>query len=96
MSPPSYDELLDEFAEVMENGVPVVSVGDSYCVDDYVLLLDEMGYEVELEDLVDDFGFIAQVTINGEDHALWEGGITGVGHRVLKVHKPITMFEKPE
>ena len=94
MNGPSLDELQSEFQDVITDGVPRISRGDEYMLDEYVLLLQEIGYDVDYENIYDGSGFIAQVNINGENHALWQGGITGIDHSVLVVQKSIDGFEK--
>lgn len=94
MKMPSLDKLRTEFQDVITDGVPRVSRGDVYMLDDYVLLLQELGYDVDYENIYDGYGFIAQVTIDGENHALWQGGITGIDHSVLVVQNSIDRFEK--
>lgn len=94
MKMPSLEELRTEFQDVITDGVPHVSRGDAYLVDEYVLLLQKLGYNVDYENIYDGDGFIAQVTINGENHALWQGGITGIDHSVLVVQKSIGRIEK--
>lgn len=71
MNEPIHDELVDEFNEVISDGLPRISRADEYLVDEYVLLLQKMGFDVDYENINADQGFIAQVTIDGENHALW-------------------------
>jgi len=94
MIPLTTDELLDEFSEVLVDGEPQVSAGDSYDIDKYVNLLERLGYDADYENLVDDYGFIAQVTINGQNHAVWEGGIRSVHHNVFLIQQPLESFQK--
>lgn len=47
------DELRTEFQDVITDGVPRVSRGDAYMLDEYVLLLQESGYEVDYENIYD-------------------------------------------
>lgn len=94
MNMPSLDELRTEFQDVITDAVPRVSRGDRYMLDEYVLLLRKLGYDVDYENIYDDNGFLAQVTINGENHAIWQGGIMDIDHSVLVVQKSIGAFEK--
>lgn len=96
MNCPSLPELLKEFSEIITDGEPQISPGDSYDLDSYVLLLEQLGYQVSYENLVDDYGFIAQVSINGDKHALWEGGISSINHVVKEVQNPLQEFDKRE
>ena len=70
MKKPSRDDLENEFQDIITDGVPRISRGDEYPLDEYVLLLKEIGYDADYENIYDDSGFIAQVTIDGENHAL--------------------------
>lgn len=94
MNDPTHDELVDEFHEVISDGLPRISRGDEYLVDEYVLLLQKMGFDADYENIYDDHGFIAQVTIDGKNHALWQGGITNVEQSVLTVQHPVEDFER--
>lgn len=96
MNRPSLPELLERFSEIIIDGEPQISAGDSYDLDSYVLLLEHLGYQVTYENLVDDYGFIAQVRINGDKHALWEGGISVTNHIVKEVQNPLQEFDKTE
>lgn len=90
---PPTDELLSEFSDVMTDGEPNVSAGDSYNIDAYVELVKQIGYDIDYHNLVDEYGFIAQVTINEQNHAVWQGGITEINHSVLLIQQPLEEFD---
>lgn len=93
MTGPSQDELLEEFRPVLENGEPIIQCGDCYPIDNYTLLLQHLGYAVEYKNIHSDYGFIAQVRIDGTRHAVWQGGILQTDHSVLAVQQPLSEFE---
>lgn len=87
------DELTETFRAVMEDGEPKIRAGHCFMIDDYILLLRRIGYNADYENIYSEYGFIAQVRINGIRHALWQGGITKTDHSVLKVQRPLTEFD---
>jgi len=61
-----------------------VKAGDYKNIDEYVKQLEEAGYEVEYENLWSGTtGFTAELKVNGETHAIFEG--TPTGHLVKDV-----------
>lgn len=93
MTEPTNDELTETFRSAMKDGQPQIQAGDSYPIDDYILLLRNLGYTADYKNIHSEYGFIAQVRINGTRHALWQGGITHSGHSVLEVQRPLTEFD---
>jgi hypothetical protein len=94
MNTPSVDELTAEFSKVMEDGKPKISGGDQYDIDKYVRLVEQLGYNIDYQNVVNDYGFIAKVTINGKNHAVWQGGIIALDQSILTVLRPLEAFEK--
>jgi hypothetical protein len=94
MKAPSINDLTTEFSGVMSDDEPQISAGDHYNIDNYVRLVEQLGYDIDYQNVVDEFGFIAQVTINGENHVIWQGGITDINQSVLSVQRPLEDFEK--
>jgi len=94
MKAPSINDLTTEFSGVMSDDEPQISAGDHYNIDNYVRLVEQLGYDIDYQNVVDEFGFIAQVTINGENHVVWQGGITDINQSVLSVQRPLEDFEK--
>jgi len=74
----------------MMSEVDEVGLGDWRNIDDYVSELQEAGYDAEYENLWSgSFGFTAELTIDGEVHAVFEGG--SFGHLVKDV-TPLSEF----
>lgn len=94
MNSPPIDELTTEFSRVMEDGEPKITGGESYNIDDYVQLVNHLGYDIDYQNVVNDYGFIAKVTINGQNHAVWEGGMITSGQSILAVLRPLETFDK--
>jgi hypothetical protein len=94
MTRPSHEDLIKRFHGCLDKGEPRISQGDAYLVDDYVLLLNNLGYAATYETLYDEFGFLSQVKINEEKHAIWQGGLIRREQSVLAVQRPLTTFER--
>lgn len=88
------EELLDEFSDVLVDGEPQVSAGERHDIDKYVNLLEHLGYDADYENLVDEYGFIAQVRVNGRDHAIWEGGFRSIHHHVFIIQHPLDSIQE--
>jgi len=87
------DELTEKFRTAMEDGEPQIQPGDCFMIDEYIQLLRRLGYNADYENIHSDYGFIAEVRVNGALHALWQGGITQIDHSVLAVQRPLTEFD---
>ncbi|NIC01031.1 hypothetical protein [Halobacterium sp. R2-5] len=94
MTRPSHEELIERFRGRLYNGEPRIFQGDVYPIDDYVLLLNNLGYDATYENLYDEYGFLAQVTINEVTHAIWQGGFLRTEQSVLAVQRSLTSFER--
>jgi len=66
--------------------VEEVSPGDFQDIDEYVEELEDAGLDASYENIVDGFGFVAVLTVEGRQHAVFENSPTGqTGHLVRSV-----------
>ncbi len=78
--------------EISKKKIGEIEAGEIKPIDDYIEELREAGYDADYENVVNDSaGFVAKVTVNGELHATWEGGMTipSSGHMVRSVVMPL-------
>ena len=75
------------FLEPVETELPKIEAGDYQDIDEYMSILEEYGIDADYENIHNDYGFIAELKINGVKHAVFES--TPTGHMVKSVEKPV-------
>jgi len=75
--------------------VDEIQPGDFIDIDSYVKKLENEGYDTNYENIITDAtGFVAKLKVNGEQHAVWEGGSAFGGQMVRRVDTPLIEIEK--